>query len=256
MRGERWRVPGVAHPGRAPDGSRSLSPDPHRRAARLDREDRRPGTAHAVEPPLDVDLVAAPHRADDPQRLLEPGHPRPRLHPERVELVGAVAEPHPEHRPAVAQDVEGGHLFRDVDRVDHRQQDDPGRGAHRRSDRRQVGQPRNRLVVAQLRTEEVLAAHHEVEPELLGGAHQLLVLMHLLARVDARVVDRGEQDPEPHDSAPRGVSSAWAKGVCRWAPKRSEQNGSLLDDHRTSETLAARIRSSHQTPLTWSTGTA
>ena len=30
----------------------------------------------------------------------------------------------------------------------------------------------------------------------------------------------------------------------------------VLDDHRTSETLAARIRSSHHTPLTWSTGTA
>ena len=90
--------------------------------------------------------------------------------PNAANSCAAVAQPDAEDRPPVGEHVEGGHLLGDLDRVDHRQQHDAGGGLHRRRDAAHVRQPRHRLEVAQLRAEEVLAADHQVEAELLGGA--------------------------------------------------------------------------------------
>ena len=53
----------------------------------------------------------------------------------------------------------------------------------------------DRLVVTELRPEEVLAAHHHLEPELVGRFDELSMFRDLLLGWRGRVVDRSQEQP-------------------------------------------------------------
>jgi hypothetical protein len=94
-------------------------------------------------------------------------------------MVG-IPEPDTHHGSAARHDVEGRDLLGDVDGIVQRKQQDAGGKSKRGRDAGEIRQIGNRLVVAQLRSEEVLPGTDEIEAEPFHQVHQLLVLGHLL----------------------------------------------------------------------------
>ena len=81
---------------------------------------------HAVEPPVTAvmgDVVLGPEPPDDLDPLAEPADPLGHRHAEDGELLGPVAEPHPEEEPAAGDHVQEGADLRDLDGVVERQED-------------------------------------------------------------------------------------------------------------------------------------
>ena len=130
-----------------------------------------------VPTPVDRRTLAAQHRRDDRQRLVQPLEPvgeRAELEPELLVLQLEPAGADPEHGPAAADDVERRHGLRQVGGVpvgvpgdERRELDAGGRGGQRRQRRVRL---EHRLVRGPDAGQLVEVVHHEhrVEPGVLG----------------------------------------------------------------------------------------
>ena len=228
--GVRGDHPRVAETRRALDGGVGVGGDPQRRRAL--GEQRQPG-------PLEPEALAlGGHRLAGQQPLhgVELGLeelPPPAVDGEAGALDRPVAEPDAEDEAPVGDRVQGGGVLRHLQRVEQREQQDPGADRHAARLGGDPRQQRDGLVHEVRLGEEVLAGEHRLEAQLAGERHLLEVLAQGAgrdrrpagagrrgrARAAARsrhgVIQRGSPGPpgaHASPSAPAGTRRAGSSG--------------------------------------------
>ena len=155
---------------RAPGGRHAARADPEREGALHGRRRDR-HVLHPVVLALQRDGFAVQRAAQDFQRFIHDSAALAAVDAEALELFDAVAEPDAEVEPPVAEDVDGGGVFGDADRVVQRQQQHPGADAHARGEPRGGrGDRQHRRRIAVL-DEMVLGNPDVVVAEPLGQLH-------------------------------------------------------------------------------------
>ena len=162
--------PGVAEPGGAADGGVAVGGDPQRR--RHGRPQRQLRALEPVARALGGDLLAGQQAAQHVELGLEQA-PAAAPHAEGGVLDGAVADPDAGHDTPAGDRVERREVLRRLERVEQRQQDDPGAEAHLAGLGREPPQQRDGLQHLVGLGEEVLADQQRAEAQL-GGERDLL----------------------------------------------------------------------------------
>ena len=203
----RVEQPRVGEPCGAQNGVVVVRGEPDRRPRRLRRPQRELLVVQPEAVPFRGHRLALEQAPDDVELLLEHGQPLLRQ-AERVVLLLPVAEPEAEHEAAVGDGVERGRVLGDLDRVEQREQEDPGAHAHLprlRRDPREQGHELEHLVRL---GEEVLARRDVLEAELAREPHLLAAVARDLARRHRRRVLCRQEDAEPrgHRDAPGEMS--------------------------------------------------
>jgi hypothetical protein len=157
----------------AAGGALALGPHLERRVWGLvGREAQSPPGDRGVSP-LERDLLARPETLHDRERLLELGHAVLPAEPDQLELLLAVADGHAHVETAVAEVVECNYVLGDLDRVEHRQQENRGLQAHPAGLGREPGEHRERLGPYRRVRDEMLADGNPREAHAGGGGHHL-----------------------------------------------------------------------------------
>lgn len=118
------RDPGQSAPGRPADGLVGVRGHPDRGVRPLDRAQRDRDVVELYVVLGVAHPVLGPQSPDQVEVVQVPAQPTGLAHPEGREFHVPVAQADPEGEPAVAQDVQGGHLLGEVHRAGEREQAD------------------------------------------------------------------------------------------------------------------------------------
>src|SRR5581483_4437197 len=196
-RRDRVGEPPVPHLRRQLDGLALLRRDPDRGRA-LDRL-RAERDALGVEVPSPVrDRGLRPEPPNEGRALAEERRAVAQLAPEGGELLGPVPLPHAEDHPPARDDVEHGAVFRDVDRVVEREEQDAGPELDARRLRRNEAERDERRGEEPVLDEMVLADEDGIESDLLPRPDLLDRLPEHLIGAVARTAFDAVHEPEPH----------------------------------------------------------
>jgi hypothetical protein len=108
----------------------AASSNPDRRARPLHRLQRHLGAIETEMLPLTTHLIFSPQTLEQRQGFLKTRHTRGSVHPKHRVFDVAIPQPHAAHQSSIADDVKGGELFGQVDRIIQRQEQDIGDQRH------------------------------------------------------------------------------------------------------------------------------
>ena len=198
-------VPAVAEPRRATDRRVGVGADPDRRVGLLHGLDRRGGPGQREVRADHVHRVLGPQPLDRFQVLLEALHPLLLRRAEGEELDVAIAEGGAEDDLAAAQDVGGGDLLGDVQRLVEREQHEPEVDAHVRGLGHDPAEERHLLQALPRRAAVVHAVGDRRVAERVGQSR----LLRELAEARLHVVPGRELGAHHQAELHRGRHRAW-----------------------------------------------